>query len=279
MLGRPLAGVGGPLASVSRWKSLAPEGDDVIAPAGSRRIGIGVAAAAGALLALGGCAAGQHAQTADVTSVVDGVAANVGSIALRAVTVTVPAASGYAKGSNATVQLVIVNNSLSNDQLIGISTPVAADARMFADEAASTFTPPPSPTATPTGTDTTPTDTTSSTPTDTNSSTATDTNSSTPTDTTSSTPTDTNSATPTETAAPTLAAIDLPAGRATSIGYTPDLPVIQLQSLTRGLFPSQAFPITFQFAKAGSVTFTVAVHLAPGPPTTPSIDIAPTAEG
>jgi hypothetical protein len=27
------------------------------------------------------------------------------------------------------------------------------------------------------------------------------------------------------------------------------------------------------------VTFTVAVHLAPGPATTPSIDIAPTAEG
>jgi len=73
--------------------------------------------------------------------------------------------------------------------------------------------------------------------------------------------------------------LELPAGRATSIGYTPELPVIQLQSLTRALFPSQAFPITFQFAKAGSVTFTMAVHLAPGPATTPSIDIAPTAEG
>jgi len=251
----------------------------VIAQAGSRRIGIGVAAAAGALLALGGCAAGQHAQTADVTPVVDGVAANAGSIALRAVTVTVPAASGYAKGSNATVQLVIVNNSLSNDQLIGISTPVAADGRMFADEAASTFTPLPTPTATPTGTGTTPTGTATSTPTDTASSTPTDTTGSTPTDTTGSTPTDTTSATPTETAAPTLSAIELPAGRATSIGYTPELPVIQLQSLTRALFPSQAFPITFQFAKAGSVTFTMAVHLAPGPATTPSIDIAPTAEG
>jgi len=131
----------------------------VIAQAGSRRIGIGVAAAAGALLVLGGCAAGQHAQTADVVPVVDGVAANAGSIALRAVTVAAPAASGYAKGSNATLQLVIVNSSLGNDQLIGISTPVAADARMFADEAASTFTPPPTPTDT---TSTTPTDTTSS---------------------------------------------------------------------------------------------------------------------
>ncbi|HEY3715624.1 MAG TPA: hypothetical protein VGL39_13955 [Jatrophihabitantaceae bacterium] len=248
----------------------------MIALAGSRRIGIGVAAAAGALLVLGGCAAGQRAQTADETPVVDGVAANAGSIALRAVTVTAPAASGYAKGSNATLQLVIVNSSLSNDQLIGISTPVAADARMFADEAASTFTPPPTPTDT---TSTTPTDTTGSTSTDTTSATPT----STPTDTTgttpTSTPTDTTSATPTETAAPTLSAIDLPAGRATSIGYTPELPVIQLEGLTRELFPSQAFPITFQFAKAGSVTFTVAVHLAPGPATTPSIDIAPTAEG
>jgi copper(I)-binding protein len=54
--------------------------------------------------------------------------------------------------------------------------------------------------------------------------------------------------------------------------------VIQLHGLAKQLFPAQTFPITFQFAKAGSVTFTISVHLAPGPASTPSIDIAPTAQ-
>lgn len=221
--------------------------------AGSRRIGIGVAVAAGALLALGGCAAGQHAQTAVEVPVVDGVSANAGPIALRAVTVAPPTDKSYPEGGDATLQLVIVNDSLTDDQLTKVSTPVAAGVRMFADQADATFTPLPSPTE--------------------SSSTASGTPSG-----TGSTPSGTESTTPSTTAAPTLRAISLPAGRAVSIGYTPDLPVIQLHGLSRELFPAQAFPITFQFAKSGSVTFTVAVHIAPGPSSTPSIDIAPTAE-
>jgi len=229
------------------------EGDDVIAgSAGSRRVGGGVALAAGALLALGGCAAGQHAQTAEETPVVDGVAANAGPIALRAVTIAAPTDKSYAKGSDATLQLVIVNGSRTDDQLTGVTTPVAAEVRLFANAVDATATP----LATPSGS---PSTTGSVKPSGTGS-------------------TNGSSPTPTASALPVLSSINLPAGRAVSFGYTPDLPVIQLQDLTKQLFPAQAFPITFQFAKAGAVTFTVAVHLASGPATTPSIDIKRTAE-
>jgi copper(I)-binding protein len=187
----------------------------------SRRVRVGAAAAAaGALLALGGCAAGQHAQTAEETPVVDGVAADAGPMALRAVAVAPPAGGSYAKGSSAPLQLVIVNDSTSDDQLVRVTTPVAGDVRIFADAAAATGT--------------------------------------------------------TASAAPQ--SLSFPRGQATSIGFADSEPVIQLQNLTQQLFPAQSFPITFQFATAGSVTFSIAVHLVPGPSSTPTVNVSPTAE-
>jgi copper(I)-binding protein len=230
------------------------ENDVIALPAGRRRIGIGVAVSAAALLALGGCAAGQHAQTAAVVPAVDGVAANAGHVALRAVTVAPPDDKSYPAGGDATMQMVIVNDSTVDDRLTGVSTPVATEVRFFANMTDATFVPLPSPdTGTGTGTGT-------------------------PTGT--ATPTDTSAApsTPAETAPRTIPSIELPAGQAVSIGYSPNLPVIQLHGLTKALFPAQTFPITFTFARGGSVTFVIAVHLAPGPATTPTIDVAPTAQ-
>jgi copper(I)-binding protein len=185
----------------------------------SVRVRVGVAAA-GALLALTACAAGEHAQTAEETPVVDGVAADAGSMALRAVTVVPPPVGSYAKGTNAPLQLVIVNDSRTDDQLVRVTTPVAGSVRLFA-----------------------------------NSSSATD-----------------------ATTSAGLQSLRLPRGEATSVGFADSEPVIQLQNLTQALFPAQSFPITFQFATAGSVTFSIAVHLVPGPSTTPSVNISPTAE-
>jgi copper(I)-binding protein len=257
--------------------SVAPqphEGDDVIAgSAGSRRIAVGVAAAAAALLVLGGCAAGQRAQTAEQTPVVDGVSANAGPIALRAVTVTAPTDDNYAEGGDATLQLVIVNDSRTDDELTGVATPEAPEVRLFANQADAASTPSLSSSSTG-STSETPSATGSTSPSPTAA-----------TGSTSETPSATGSTSPSPTAATTrsgpatLMSIALPAGRAVSVGYTPDLPVIQLHGLTRQLFPAQTFPITFTFGKAGAVTFTVAVHLAPGPSATPSIDIAPPAQG
>jgi copper(I)-binding protein len=185
----------------------------------SRRIRVGVAAA-GALLVLAGCAAGQHAQTAEETPVVDGVAANAGPMALRAVAVAPPVGGSYSKGGDAPVQLVIVNDSANSDQLVRVTTPIAGDVRLFPNAAAATGT----------------------------------------------------------TASAALQSLSFPRGQATSIGFADSEPVIQLQNLTQQLFPAQSFPITFEFATAGSVTFSIAVHLVPGPSSTPTINVSPTAE-
>jgi copper(I)-binding protein len=200
------------------------------APWNARRIGM--AAVAVLALTLTGCAAGQHAQTADVVSAVDGVSANAGPVALRAVTVSPPTDDSFPADGDAPMEMVIVNNGRTDDHLISVSTPAANEVRFLA---------------------------------------------SLPGDATTATSTDT--ASPSATDLPTIPSINLPMGHATSIGYTPDLPQVQLTGLTKQLFPAQSFPITFQFARAGSVTFTVAVHLTPGPSKTPTVDISPTAEG
>jgi copper(I)-binding protein len=59
------------------------------------------------------------------------------------------------------------------------------------------------------------------------------------------------------------------------IGFAATDKAIVLTGLTAQLYPAQSIPITFQFASAGSVTFKVAVHLAAGPPSTPSMNISP----
>lgn len=151
---------------------------------------------------------------------VDGVAADVGSVALRAVTVAPPAGGSYPKGGAAPLQLVIVNDSIRPDQLVRVTTPVAGDVRLFPNAAAATGT----------------------------------------------------------TASAALQSLSFPRGQATSIGFADSEPVIQLQNLTQQLFPAQSFPITFEFATAGSVTFSVAVHLVPGPSRTPSINVSPITE-
>jgi copper(I)-binding protein len=203
-----------PLVSACRTLARLPN-----VSAQSRRIRVGVAAA-GALLALGGCAAGQHAQTAEETPVVDGVAADAGPMALRAVAVTAPVGGSYPKGGDAPLQLVIVNDSRNDDKLVRVTTSIASDVRLFPDAAAATGT----------------------------------------------------------TGSAALQSLSFPRGQATSIGFADTEPVIQLQNLTQQLFPAQSFPITFEFATAGSVTFSIAVHLVPGPSSTPTINVSPTAE-
>jgi copper(I)-binding protein len=217
------------------------------APGSARRLGIGVAVAVAAL-ALAGCAAGQHAPTSNEVPVVDGVSADAGPIALRAVTVAAPTQGSYPADGDATLQLVIVNDGHDPDRLVGVRTPQANEVRLFANaadaDAAGAAAPTSSASAEPSSSAATPS------------------------------PTESTSAP----APSTLESLDLPAGRAVSIGYSPDLAVIQLHGLTSALFPAESFPITFQFAGAGTVTFTVAVHLAPGPSTTPTENIKLTAD-
>ena len=145
-------------------------------------------------------------------------------MALRAVAVTAPSVGSYAKGSDAPPQLVIVNTSRTDDRLVNVTTPVAAEVRLFPDAASAA------------------------------------------------------AGGSTAASAGAQQSLNLPRGLATSIGFADTEPLIQLHNLTQQLFPAQSFPITFQFATAGSVTFTIAVHLAPGPPSTPTVNVSPTAE-
>jgi copper(I)-binding protein len=63
-----------------------------------------------------------------------------------------------------------------------------------------------------------------------------------------------------------------------SIGFDPGNPQVVLTGLTENLFPAQTITVTFQFAKAGSVTTNVPVRLT-SPPSSPPIINATPAEG
>jgi copper(I)-binding protein len=91
-------------------------------PVAVRRFGVGVAAAAALLTSA--CAAGQHAQTAQQKSTIDGTNASVGSMDLRGLAIQAPVKGTYYEaGSDALVKLVIVNSGSRNDTLTGISSP------------------------------------------------------------------------------------------------------------------------------------------------------------
>ncbi|MFR9752829.1 hypothetical protein ACL02S_17590 [Nocardia sp. 004] len=97
------------------------------APKGARRRMVPVAAlAAGAVLALSGCGAGQISQTASQVAAVNGNRADVGSIALRNVHIVYPAeGTEYtnAKGGKAVIALSFINNSeYGSDELVGVTT-------------------------------------------------------------------------------------------------------------------------------------------------------------
>ncbi|WP_433670155.1 hypothetical protein ACQP06_02445 [Nocardia sp. CA-136227] len=91
----------------------------------SRRRAVTVAAlAAGAVLALSGCGAGQISQTATQVAAVNGSTANVGSIALRDVRFLLPQGeeSGNTKGGKAVLAFTAVNMSDSKtDELVSIT--------------------------------------------------------------------------------------------------------------------------------------------------------------
>jgi copper(I)-binding protein len=58
-----------------------------------------------------------------------------------------------------------------------------------------------------------------------------------------------------------LTSLDVPAEASVQIGISGQNIVFQLTGLTKALFPGTSVPITFSFAKAGSVTVQVPVQL------------------
>jgi periplasmic copper chaperone A len=101
-------------------------------PARMRHLCAAFIVAAGALL-LAGCAAGQVASTAQIVPVVDGVSARVGSVDLRAVAVSAPDDRNWPAGSSAPLQMYVINNASSADQLVSVSTDQAGSVQLVAN--------------------------------------------------------------------------------------------------------------------------------------------------
>jgi copper(I)-binding protein len=70
--------------------------------------------------------------------------------------------------------------------------------------------------------------------------------------------------------------IDIPGDESVSVGFDPGNPQVLLTGLTENLFPAQTITITFQFAKAGSVTTRVPVGLTSPPSSPATINATPT---
>ena len=92
--------------------------------AGRSRAVVAALLAAGATV-LAGCQAGQQAQTAEQIPTIDGNYAQVGSLALRDVTIEYPETGSWPQGSNARLQLTVVNEGRRRDRLVEVRSVVA----------------------------------------------------------------------------------------------------------------------------------------------------------
>jgi copper(I)-binding protein len=218
-------------------------------------------AAGGTLLA--GCQTGQQAETAEQRPTIDGTFAQVGSLALRDVRIEYPERGSWAQGSDARLQLIVVNQGREADQLVEVRTDVA-DGVTFSTEGSGGAagedgaSPSAEPSETGAPTAATLTATSPSTPTPTAS----------PSGTASASP---DESTPTPTPTPTEEAeTSIPIPPVAAVSLRDDGPEILLTGLTRVLRPAQVVPVTFVFAEAGEVTVQVAVatpieEIAPAP--------------
>ncbi|MFC9993184.1 hypothetical protein [Nocardia sp. NPDC127526] len=85
--------------------------------------------AAGAVLALSGCGAGQISQTATQVAAVNGNEANVGQVALRDVRILLPQSEQYnnAKGGSAVLAFSAINlGEFKSDELVSITSDLGA---------------------------------------------------------------------------------------------------------------------------------------------------------
>lgn len=85
------------------------------------RLGLGIAATAAVLLS--GCAAGQHAATANELPGIDGTEADAGTMAVRAIAFAPPSGDSYSKGTDVPLEFVLVNTGRVEDKLLSVSSP------------------------------------------------------------------------------------------------------------------------------------------------------------
>lgn len=229
-----------------------------------RRLAVGVLAVCAAL-ATSACAAGQQAQTAQETPVVDGIGGQAGSIALRDVAIVHPSSGpSYQKGSPAEITFVAVNSGQQDDQLVGVTSPAASGAKLFADETSavqSLNAAPGAPSASGSGSAPGSYSTSGSTSASSSASGSSASGSSASCATTAS-----NASTSSGSAAGgSLSSITVQAGCSVPFGVNPGDAVLYLVGLTQPLYGGNAVPVTFTFAHGGSVTIQVPVQLTIAP--------------
>jgi copper(I)-binding protein len=199
---------------------------------------------------LSACGAGQTPQTSLEQRDKVGAMAKVGDISLREVTLAYPDGGSYAAGSDAELQMAIVNDGGQDDTLTGI-TGQGFSGAVFTDASSAAALTAPKASATPTPAPTSATSTAAATG-------------------ASATAGVTASATPAASAAPTTPAttpppteLAIPAGQSVFVGTgTTHITLTGLQStLTTGQF----LTLTLSFQKAGDVTVKATVANPPTP--------------
>jgi copper(I)-binding protein len=85
----------------------------------ARRVGIGLVG----VLLTASCAAGQHAQTAEVVPAIDGTHGTIGKVVLDGVSIRPPTGSSYAAGSTVQLSMTLVNNGAEPDTLVNVTSP------------------------------------------------------------------------------------------------------------------------------------------------------------
>ncbi len=244
-------------------------------PAGQGlRTGRALLAVAGLAAALAACSAGQDAQTAFVSPSIDGANGQVGDVALRDITIAFPEGGQYAAGSDARLQVTLVNTAAQDDALVEVQTDVAQRVTLGTGPAASG-----SATPSAAGSSSPPlaSVTASASGSATVSATASATGSGSPGATGTVSASAPSTASPTPTAQPPTR-IPLLAGNL--VACRDKGPVLTLVGLTRALRSAEVVPITFVFATAGQVSIQVpvAVPLTEVSPA-PTVDVNATETG
>lgn len=235
---------------------------------GHRAVAGALAAVAGVLL-LTGCAAGQHAATAQQTPVVDGVGASAGAVAVQAAAVTAPSSgTNYAAGSDAPLQLVLLNNGTADDTLVSVSSPAAKQVVLSPNGSSASAAGGGSDTgsASPAATDSASSSGSSASASDSTGSAS-----------ASSAPATSGSPSASSSAAASTP-IPVPANHSVPVGASASGASITLVGLTSQLFPSQNVQVTFTFASGASLTLQVPVQLTTSAPAAPTVDISPSGE-
>jgi copper(I)-binding protein len=213
-----------------------------------RRLGPAAASAALGLALLTGCAAGQDAQTVEQTPSIDGVQAQAGTIAIRAAGIAAPeSGTSYAKGSDAQLRMVLVNEGAQPDKLLSVSSPAAAGVQLSAGSGSGASS--------------------ASLP-------ATETSNGSPSASDTSSPSATGSASASPSGSAASTPLDLAPRQALQIGISDGDATVRLTGLNADLFSAQPIPVTLNFASGTSVTVTMAVQLTSEAPPAPTVSVA-----